>query len=229
MLEQDDEQNVSVTAAGTYVIVLDYNDLSIKVSLIDNLYMVGDHNGWNNATAPQLTTTGNGIFSIVQTFAAGNGFKFLPILGSWDGDWGESKTTAGMLEQDDEQNLTVADGGTYVVAVNFNTLSFTVSKASAIPTTLFLVGDHNGWNNGTAPALNQVSSGVFEITQVLSAGNNFKFLPTLGSWDGDWGESKTSKGVLEQNDEQNASVSADGTYKITVDFNKGTITVNLNT
>jgi len=229
MLEQDDEDNLSVSEAGTYVVVLDYNDLSIKVALIDNMYMVGDHNGWDNGTAPQLSTTGNGIFSIVQTFAAGNGFKFLPTLGSWDGDWGKSKTTEGMLEQDEEDNLSVSEDGTYVVAVNFNTLSFTVSKASAIPTTLFLVGDHNGWDNGTAPALTQVTSGVFEITQALTAGNNFKFLPTLGSWDGDWGESKTSKGVLEQNDEQNASVSADGTYKITVDLNKGTITVVLNT
>ncbi len=193
------------------------------------MYMVGDHNGWNNGTAPQLTTTGNGIFSIVQTFAAGNGFKFLPTLGSWDGDWGKSKTTEGMLEQDDEDNLSVSEEGTYVVAVNFNTLSYTVSKASAIPTTLFLVGDHNGWNNGTAGAFAQTSTGVFQITQVLSAGNGFKFLPTLGSWDGDWGESKTSKGVLEQNDEQNVSASSDGTYTITVDFNKGTITLVKNT
>jgi hypothetical protein len=225
MLEQDDEQNLTVANAGTYVVVLNFNDLSIKVAQIDNLYMVGDHNGWNNGTAPQLASPSKGVFSIVQNFSAGNGFKFLPTLGSWDGDWGESKTVAGMLVQDDEQNLTVGADGTYVVAVNFNTLSFTVSSVSAIPTTLFLVGDHNGWNNGSAGAFTEVSTGVFEITQALSAGNNFKFLPTLGSWSGDWGESKTSKGVLEQNDEQNASISADGTYKITVNFNNGTITV----
>jgi len=229
MLEQDDEQNLAITNAGTYVVVLDYNDLSIKVSSIDNLYMVGDHNGWDNAGAPQLSSTGNGIFSIVQTFEAGNGFKFLPTLGSWDGDWGKSKTTEGMLEQDDEDNLSVAEAGTYVVAVNFNTLSYTVSAASSIPTTLFLVGDHNGWDNASANALTEISSGVFEIAQALEAGNNFKFLPTLGSWDGDWGENKTSKGVLEQGDEQNVAVTADGTYTITVDFNKGTITVVLNT
>lgn len=227
MLEQDDEQNVTVTDAGTYVVVLDYNNLTIKVALIDNLFMVGDHNGWNNETAPQLSSNGNGIFSIVQTFAAGNGFKFLPTLGSWDGDWGENKTTAGMLEQDDEDNLTVTEDGTYVVAVNFNTLSFTVSVASAIPTTLYLVGDHNGWDNSTAGAFTELSSGVFEISQALSADNGFKFLPTLGSWDGDWGESKTSTGVIEQNDEQNVSVSADGTYTITVNFNDGTIKVGM--
>ncbi len=28
MLEQDDEQNLAITNTGTYVVVLDYNDLS---------------------------------------------------------------------------------------------------------------------------------------------------------------------------------------------------------
>jgi len=228
MLEQDDEQNVTVTDAGTYVVVLDYNTLTIKVALIDNLFMVGDHNGWDNSTAPQLASDGDGIFSIVQTFSAGNGFKFLPTLGSWDGDWGENKTTAGMLEQDDEQNLTVTEDGTYVVAANFNTLTFTVSAVSEIPTTLFLVGSFNGWSNDAAsPQFTELSPGVFQVKQTLSADDEFKFVPVAGDWGNDWGESKVSSGVLEQNDENNLIVTEADNYNILVNFNDGTIAVTL--
>lgn len=227
ILEQDDEDNLTIETTGLYVIILDYNTLTIKVASIDNMYMVGDHNGWDNSTAPQLSTTGNGTFSIVQNFDAGNGFKFLPTIGSWDGDWGESKTIPGMLVQDDEDNLTVENSGTYIVAVDFNTLSFTVSAVSALPTNLFLVGDHNGWDNSSANALTNEGSGVFSITLNLTGGNGFKFLPTLGSWDGDFGASKIISGILEQNDEQNLSVDADGSYKITADFNNGNFIVVL--
>ena len=44
-------------------------------------------------------------------------------------------------------------------------------------------------------------------------------------WGNDWGESKVSAKVLEQNDEKNLSVTEAGTYTITVDFNQGTISV----
>ena len=54
---------------------------------------------------------------------------------------------------------------------------------------------------------------------------NFKFIPVAGDWANDWGESQVSAKVLEQNDEKNLNVADAGTYKITVDFNLGTISV----
>ncbi len=220
---QDDEQNIKVTDAGTYVVIIDYNTLSYKLAKINTLFMVGAHNGWNNADASQqFNTTGNGVFTRIQTFTAGQEFKMLPTSGSWDGDWGEDKTSSGNIVQDDEQNIKVTDAGTYMVTVDFNTLSYSLVT---VPDALHLVGSPNSWNNATAPAFTKLSEGVFEITQTLTASDEFKFLPMQGSWSNDWGESKKYPGMIVRDDEQNVKSPGDGTYKITVDYNKGTVTV----
>ena len=97
---------------------------------------------------------------------AGAEFKFLPTLGSWDGDWGADAANAGRLIQDGEANLSGYESGKYVVAVNFNTLSYTVSKITGVPANLYLVGGFNGWSNTAGnPQFTQTSAGVFEITQ----------------------------------------------------------------
>ena len=133
-----------------------------------------------------------------------------------------------MLEQDDEDNLAGYEEGLHVVAVDFNTMTFTVSAVSSIPSELFLVGSFNDWSNDAgSPQFTETSagSGVFTISQTLVSGDEFKFVPVAGDWGNDWGESNVYGGVLEQGEEQNLTVSADGTYIITVDFNNGTITV----
>lgn len=222
-LVQDDEKNIKITDAGNYVVIVDFNTLSFKVAKIDNLFMVGAHNGWNNADASQqFNTSGNGVFTRIQTFTAGQEFKLLPTSGSWDGDWGENKTSAGNIVQDDEQNIKVADAGTYMITIDFNTLSYSLIT---VPDALHLVGSPNSWNNATAPAFTKLSVGVFELTQTLTASDEFKFLPTQGSWDNDWGESKKYPGMIVRDDENNVKSPGDGTYKITVDYNKGTVTV----
>lgn len=222
-LEQDDEKNIAAPGTGTYVVIIDFNTLSIKVADISTLFMVGGHNGWNNADAnQQFNTSGNGVFTRIQTFNAGEEFKLLPTSGSWNGDWGESKTDAGALEQDDENNMVAPDAGTYMVTIDFNNLSYNLLE---VPAALHLVGSPNGWDNSTAPAFTKLSEGVFEINQALTASDEFKFLPTQGSWANDWGESKTYAGMIVRDDENNVKSPGDGTYKITVDFNKGTVTV----
>ncbi len=223
-LVQDDEQNVKITDAGNYVIIVDFNTSKIKVSPINNLFAVGSHNGWNNADSSQeFYSSGNGVFTKVLTFDAGAEFKLLPESGSWDGDWGESKTTPGILDQDDEQNITITAAGNYIITVDFNTLSYNLKE---LPENLYIVGSINGWDNTTAPAFTKVSEGVFEISQVLNASDEFKFLPMQGSWDNDWGESKLYDRMLVRDDEKNVNSPGDGTFTITVDFHKGNYTIN---
>ena len=222
-LIQDGEQNLKITDAGKYVVIVNYNTLKITVSAINNLFMVGSHNGWNNGDATQqFNTTGNGVFVRVQTFDAGAEFKLIPTSGSWDGDWAENPESAGKLVQEGESNIPVATAGTFMINIDFNTLSFTLTE---IPDNLYLVGSPNGWNNGTAPAFTKLSEGVFEITQTLVASDEFKFLPIQGSWDNDWGESSTYSNMLVREGESNVKAPGDGTYTITVDFNKGTVIV----
>lgn len=222
-LIQDGEQNIKVATAGKYVIIVDFNNLSFSVSAINNLYSVGSHNGWNNAdSSQQFNTTGNGVFVRVQTFDAGSEFKLLPTSGSWDNDWGENPEQSGKIVKDGENNIPVPNAGTYMIVIDFNTLSFTLTE---IPDDLYLVGSPNGWNNATAPQFTKLSEGVFEITQTLVASDEFKFLPVQGSWDNDWGENPAYPGMLIRDGERNVSSPGDGTFTITVDYNKGTITV----
>jgi len=220
---QDDEQNIKITDAGSYLVTIDYNTLSYTLTNVTTLFAVGSHNSWNNADASQeLYTSGNGVFTKVMTFDAGAEFKFLPNSGSWDGDTGEDAANPGSIINDGESNITVADAGTYVVTVDFTTLTFNLKE---VPTDLFLVGSPNSWNNATAPAFTKISEGLFELSIALSDSDEFKFLPVQGSWDNDWGESKAHAGMLVRDDENNVKSPGNGTYTITVDFNKGTVTV----
>lgn len=223
------EQNVSGYAAGKYLVTVDFNTLTFKLSSIDNLFLVGSLTGWDPGTSLPMGEASLGVFSIIIDLPDGAEFKFLPQNTGWDGDWGADANNAGRIIQDNEQNLSGYAAGKYVIAVNFNTLSYTVSSASNVPTTLYLVGSFRGWSNDAAnPQFTETSPGVFEISQALSADDEFKFVTSAGSWDGDWGESKVSKGVLEQNDEQNMKATTAGTYTITVNFNTGTVSAVLN-
>ena len=220
---QTDEENIPISETGKYVVIVDFNNLTFTLSKIDTLFMVGSHNGWNNAdTSQQFNTTGNGVFVKMQTFDADAIFKLLPTSGSWDGDWGEDGANPGKLIQEGESNINITNAGTYMVVIDFNTLSYTVT---IVPDNLYLVGNPNGWDNTTAPAFTQTSNGVFEISQALTSSDEFKFLPTLGSWSDDWGESSTYPGMIVRDGESNVKSPGDGTYTITVDYTKGTVTV----
>lgn len=222
------EQNVSGYAGGKYLITVDFNTQTYNLASVDNLYLVGSLTGWDPATSIPMGEASLGVFSTVIDLPDGAEFKFLPQNTGWDGDWGEDPNNAGRVISDGEQNVAGYAAGTYVIAVDFNTLSFTVSAVSEVPTTLYLVGSFNGWSNDAGnPQFTETSSGVFEITQTLTAGDEFKFVPVAGDWANDWGESPDSSGVLEQNSEQNASVDASGDYTIVVDFNNGTISATL--
>ena len=221
-----DGGNVSGYAAGKYLITVDYNTLSFNLQTLETLNVVGSIVGWDNTAAIPMTEASLGVFSVILDLPDGAEFKFLPTIGSWDGDWGANGSVEGGIVQDGENNLTGFAAGKYVVAVNFNTMSYTVSSISAIPSTLFIVGSHNGWNNASGENFTETSPGVFTRTQAFTAGDEFKFLPTNGSWDNDWGMSQTSNGVLEQNSEKNLIVTDSGTYTVIVNFNDGTIKVN---
>jgi hypothetical protein len=85
---------------------------------------------------------------------------------------------------------------------------------------IYIVGGYNGWNNGTANAMNRTLAGLkHELYLNLTAGNlEFKILPKLGSWDGDIGNDPANNGKLIATGENNMSVSAPGYYRISVDL-----------
>jgi hypothetical protein len=226
-LIQDGESNLAGYSAGKYLITVDYNTLSFNLQTLETLNVVGSIVGWDNTAAIPMAEASLGVFSVVLDLPDGAEFKFLPTIGSWDGDWGANGAVDGGIIQDGENNLSGFGAGKYVVAVNFNTMSYTVSAVSEIPSNLYLVGSFRGWSNdGDNPQFTETSAGVFEITQAFSDGDEFKFVPVAGDWGNDWGESPTSSGVLEQNSENNLKASGTGTYTVIVNFNDGTVSVN---
>ena len=225
---QEGEQNVSGLAAGNYLIMVDYSTLTYNAIPVDNLFLVGSLTGWDPGTSIEMGKASLGVFSTVIDLPDAAEFKFLPQNTGWDGDWGEDPENPGSIIQDGEQNVAGFAAGKYVVAVNFNTLSYTVSAVSEIPSSLFLVGSFNGWSNdASSPEFTESSPGVFFIKQTLSADDEFKFVPVAGDWGNDWGENKLSSMVLEQGDEQNVKVTEGDNYHIEVNFLDGTITVQL--
>lgn len=85
---------------------------------------------------------------------------------------------------------------------------------------IYLVGAFNGWNNGTAPAMNRNLSGLkYELYVNFTAGNlEYKILPTLGSWNGDIGNDPANNGKLIPDGENNMWVPAPGFYRVSVDL-----------
>ena len=66
---------------------------------------------------------------------------------------------------------------------------------------------------------------TFEITIDLADGDEFKFLPTNTGWEGDFGKDPNNDGSLIQEGESNIGGLTVGKYKISVDLNTFTYTV----
>lgn len=216
IINEAGDPNISGYPAGQYLITVNFNSLTFTMKEINNLYLVGSMTtpGWTPEAALPMTNGSAGVFSIVQTLAADDEFKFLPTNTSWDGEIAK-----------DGGNITVPEAGTYVISYNYTNNNISVSKI-VIPSQLYLVGSFRGWSNDAGnPQFTEISSNVFQITQALAADDEFKFVKsnTGGDWSNDMGQNKMNPMVIEQNDENNIKVTTAGDYIITVNFNDGTI------
>jgi len=124
-----------------------------------------------------------------------------------------------------------------------NVLSFTVTPYAIPPkvnppTTgdLYLVGDatSGGWNNPVpvpSQQFTKVSETLFEITAELNGGKQYLFLPLNGDWGHKFACKKTADQSADGGDfgfdwsDNFPGPAAGGTYKISVDFQRGKYTV----
>jgi hypothetical protein len=85
----------------------------------------------------------------------------------------------------------------------------------------WMVGAHNGWNNGTAPVFNRNLSGLkYELYVNMAVDNSeFKVLPTLGSWNGDFGDDSGNPGkIVHGTGETNMKAGTAGYYRVDLDM-----------
>ncbi len=196
------------------------------VSWANPIYIVGSGTevGWNIDEALEVSFVSPNLWTGVYTLINGQEFKFFPEKGSWDNGIGSDRFTnfMGCTEKADG-NFIVNTGadGEYVVTVDLNSGTISVFEAP------YLVGGSTvvDWNTDNAYPLVRTGKGVFETFEYITTdGWGFKLLPTKG-WDGDYGASATTEGLLAQDGENNITVPQDGFYHVKADYNNMTYKV----
>jgi len=136
-----------------------------------------------------------------------------------------------------------AIGSASAVPLVSNVLKFAVTPYAIPPKvpppasgSLYIVGNATpgGWNNPVpepTQVFTKISETAYEITVPLIGGNSYLFLPVNGDWSvkyGAMGSNNSNKAEgddFKQGGSDLLAPAADGTYKISVDFQRGKFTV----
>jgi hypothetical protein len=199
-----------------YIVVADLNTKTLTVT--DSPKILGGSviADWNTANAVPLLMTSPGIFDTYQYVTVdGYGFKFVPTNAGWDGDFGKSKTLAGFLTQNDEDNLSVATDGFYRVRTNFNDMSYSVT-----PMAWGIIGDATpgGWGDDTNLTFDAVKGNYTWKVDITLKSGYIKFRANDG-WDINFGDNGAN-GSLEYGGD-NIAVTP-GNYHIELILNSAT-------
>lgn len=176
----------------------------------DFIYLVGQHNGWNNATANVMNRNLPGLkYELYLNLpAVDGGFKILPTLGSWDGDMGDDPANPGHLLVTGEQNMKAPTPGFYRISADLQAMTWTATKM-----TFALIGDFNNWGADYPMTFDAVNN-VWTATVTIPAAGGLKFRAN-GSWSVNFGD-KAGK-LAEGGD--NIQITVPGTYRITMNLN----------
>lgn len=177
-------------------------------ALISYVYVPGDYQGWNPASADSLVSAlGDGEYEGVINFAVKTNsleFKITPAK-KWDiayGDAGGGKvsTTAG-------NNLKVATLYPYKITLNLNNNTFFTERFS-----YGVIGDATpgGWDNDTDLTYNN-GTRTWSATMMLIGGKELKFRLN-DDWGTNYGD-KGADGTLDK-DGDNIKIATSGNYRI---------------
>lgn len=200
--------NILITDAGSYFLRINFVNMTFRVTKFNppaNLFLVGGATsaGWSPPNSIPFRKISEGYFEIFANINSGDGFKFLQVQ-DWAGDWGKSKTEAGKVVQEDEDNVTVETSGFYRVRVNFADFSYETVK-----TTWGLIGaaTPGGW--GTDTDMTYQGGYTWSIDVMLGAGE-WKFRAN-----DDWGINMgQDSGMTLRQDGGNFVNSTPGSYHI---------------
>jgi len=186
-------------------------------SFPNNLYLVGHHNGWDNTTAGAHKNFFNGTYEIYQNFEDGlSGYecKWLPQLGSWDGDLGDDPANTGNIIDDGEQNVNVGGPGFFYIKADLASMTWEAKK-----TTWGIIGNATpgDWSAQTDFTDFDASTNTFTMTATLSAGE-MKFRGT-DDWSINYGGAGLSGEPISGG--ANIVISEAGTYTITLVLEHG--------
>ena len=209
-------------SVGSSVKTVYSNTVSLTVTsfnLTSFIYVPGAYQGWDPTTADSLiSVTGNGVYTGIINYTAGNlEFKLTPIK-SWANSYGATGST---VIYNGGSNIVAPAVGLTQVTVNLNTNTNTITFA-AVPYYYSIIGDAtpNGWGSDTDMKYDNGKL-VWTVTTPLTAaaGQAFK-IRRNHDWGTSYGTIAIPDGVdLTSANGGNIPVTVAGTYKITFSVN----------
>ena len=218
--------------------------MTVDHSLFPSMFIGGSFNKWNPASMP-MQYQGNGKWKStrVNLLAGQHEFKFISLKNRTGVEWGNAAGTmgtAGIISNDTIGiNFTLSENGEYIICFNESTLNYSILKAPKYDY-LSIVGDATpaDWTpSGIALIQDSTNLNIFSYKGQLKEGN-FKFHAVNGDWcDGDWLLATTQDQTLTStgytvltgcpSDSQDLKwkLLTDGSYSITVDLEKQTISI----
>lgn len=191
------------------------------------IYIVGAATtvGWDINEALEMAFVAPNVWIGTYELKAGQDFKFFPEKGSWDNGIGADRFE-NFIGCSDPGNGNITNSGTadgtYFVIADLNTKTVTVSDGPKI-----LGGSTVAdWSPENSISMLMVENGIYDTYQYITVdGWGFKFVPERSGWSGDFGRSKTMEGYLDQANEDNLTVATDGFYRVRVNTNDFTYSV----
>jgi hypothetical protein len=202
------------------------------------VYIVGDAQAWTLGDAVEMPSIAPGTYQAVAMFQNNGKFRLFETL-SWTAtQWGWSYFSGGTIASEltnagdgDSNFLFNGATGYYKITVSLKDKTIAV-EASAAPT-LYLVGDAQAWDLGAALEMQTLGNGQFEVVGQFQQNGKFRFFVSP-----DWGADQYrysffSSGTIDADDLGDGAdgdsnflfKSASGVYKVVVNINSKTVTV----
>lgn len=231
----DGDSNFLFTGeSGTYQITVSLTSKTITIEEATNptMYVMGDLQGWDLNSALQMKSLGDGVFELVASFSEGDYFRFFETA-AWDATqygysyFAEGSVGAELQDGGDGDSNFIFGGsdGIYKITISLDAQTITVEAAEE--PTLFIIGDDQGWDLGSAFALTWLGGGKFEGTTTFTTDNIFRFFEAA-----DWSATQYNYNYFLDGsiDETHLSGVTEGDANFTFIGDTGayTITVNLN-
>ena len=171
------------------------------------IYVPGDHQGWDPATAPELASVlDDNTYEGYIWFNAGTPFKFTPAP-NWDSDWGDTGAD-GILEPGGDNIVSPAEDGYYKINVDVNALTYTLVK-----TDWGLIGDATpgGWDASTPMTYDAATDSWSIVADLTAAQMKFR---ANNDWAINLGD--TGADAVLDYDGDNIVLSSAGNYLVTL-------------
>ena len=198
---------------------------------IPPIYLVGDGQGWDMGNAVELSSIAPLQYLGFADFAQNQTFRLFEF-NDWDNtgtQWGYSYFEGGVASEfedngDADSNFIFTSDvvGTYSVTVDLNAQTVVIEK-QLFPSTLYIVGDDQGWSLDDANGMLHRGGGVFETYETLNNGSWWRFFETPSWGATQWNFNTFADGNIDElltgtteGDANFQFIGETGIYKITV-------------